>query len=1013
MRYLLFFLLLSNLIYAQLTKIEHSDLFTESDIFINKNGVRYSDMLKFKYIGQMINQDNRKKLYTEDINHEDIKQYFLKLQSRYGDFTLTKVIPEAQWGDTLRINKRTKRQVTIPDFSQLYKIQFEQLIPIDSIAAEIRNIKNVKYVSTPRIMYLCSSPNDPEYTGDYLWSFDSIQAEKAWDITKGNTNIVIGISDHFGGYGALPLHTELSTKVISTIDINAGEFGGHGIEVAGVAGATTNNSTGIASLGWNIPLILADTQAPTADERIQDLVDDEADIINISWGMFGPYNDGNDTDEIKEAIEAAINQGVIVVVAAGNNEAHGEVYCEIYPDRCGLPYVHYPAHYNFGSAGQVIAISGTIEDNGIEGYIENFNYSPGSDPINDPDSAFIDFAAPGTNIKTLSHNSSTGYKHIWSGTSVAAPFVSALAALMLSINDGLTPNDVYDILKATSEKVGSYSYDANGWNTRFGYGRVNAYEALKYTIENYGGTFNQDVTLPAGDAWNIEEGVTLTFESGNSLLVYGELNVNGTSSEKVTFDFTSPSSNSGIKFYSGSEANIEHAVIQNAVYGVRADNGSDVYVKNSEIKDNTYGIYGYYYCDLKITGNYIHDNTYGVQGAYGSTAKLYGNVIEDNSSYGIVGYYGAIFQLGLPYNWSGYNTVRENGGYEVYSFNSNTDIDMYNVSVHDDSGYEIVNSGTTSIYSLNGWFGSNGLSSSGTIVNVSPLGSQPGWEGVLDDDDSSVPKIGINPEIPDKYRGYEGVLALKDIIEDNTKSIGDISSALSDLYTVLRIDYKDNNYDEKDNFYEILVKKSADSKDRILRLQALKYMLSWKILGKNYEQAIELANKILNEFQGEDILEIQLSLVKLYILTGDKTSAEPLLNGIKSKYGLENPFITDLEFELKNYELKSWNKNKFVDQNNDFINSQSMKVSQYQLGSNYPNPFNPATNIAYTLPEKSQVIIKVFDILGREVAELVNDVKETGNYTITFNGSNLASGMYIVNMQAGESTRCIKILLMK
>ncbi len=91
----------------------------------------------------------------------------------------------------------------------------------------------------------------------------------------------------------------------------------------------------------------------------------------------------------------------------------------------------------------------------------------------------------------------------------------------------------------------------------------------------------------------------------------------------------------------------------------------------------------------------------------------------------------------------------------------------------------------------------------------------------------------------------------------------------------------------------------------------------------------------------------------------------------------------------------------------------------YELLQNYPNPFNPVTNIFYSVPEKSQVTIKVYDILGREVVELVNGHREPGTYSISFNGSRLSSGMYVVSMQAGEFSyrrnfsRSRKILLMK
>ena len=70
---------------------------------------------------------------------------------------------------------------------------------------------------------------------------------------------------------------------------------------------------------------------------------------------------------------------------------------------------------------------------------------------------------------------------------------------------------------------------------------------------------------------------------------------------------------------------------------------------------------------------------------------------------------------------------------------------------------------------------------------------------------------------------------------------------------------------------------------------------------------------------------------------------------------------------------------------------------------NYPNPFNPATKINFSIPKTSYVTIKVFDLLGKEVAMLTDEKKSAGNYSLEFNAGNLASGVYFYSMQAGAS----------
>jgi len=86
---------------------------------------------------------------------------------------------------------------------------------------------------------------------------------------------------------------------------------------------------------------------------------------------------------------------------------------------------------------------------------------------------------------------------------------------------------------------------------------------------------------------------------------------------------------------------------------------------------------------------------------------------------------------------------------------------------------------------------------------------------------------------------------------------------------------------------------------------------------------------------------------------------------------------------------------------------------QFGLSQNYPNPFNPTTVISYQLPINSRVALKVYDILGREVATIVNEQKQAGTYQATFDASRLPSGVYIYRIQAGAFTAMKKLLLIK
>jgi len=109
---------------------------------------------------------------------------------------------------------------------------------------------------------------------------------------------------------------------------------------------------------------------------------------------------------------------------------------------------------------------------------------------------------------------------------------------------------------------------------------------------------------------------------------------------------------------------------------------------------------------------------------------------------------------------------------------------------------------------------------------------------------------------------------------------------------------------------------------------------------------------------------------------------------------------------------------KQIDNDGTFVYSKEVEVlnskpSTYQLSQNFPNPFNPSTVISYQLPVSSQVTLKVFDVLGNEVASLVNLQQEAGSYNVTLDASSLASGTYIYRLIAGDFVSTKKLVVLK
>jgi hypothetical protein len=97
----------------------------------------------------------------------------------------------------------------------------------------------------------------------------------------------------------------------------------------------------------------------------------------------------------------------------------------------------------------------------------------------------------------------------------------------------------------------------------------------------------------------------------------------------------------------------------------------------------------------------------------------------------------------------------------------------------------------------------------------------------------------------------------------------------------------------------------------------------------------------------------------------------------------------------------------------DIFEKENNIPAKYYLSQNYPNPFNPTTLISYQLPITGHVTIKVYDILGKEVAKLVDGEKIAGNYKVTFNGSDLSSGIYFYQLRAKSFFETKKLILIK
>jgi subtilisin family serine protease len=296
-----------------------------------------------------------------------------------------------------------------------------------------------------------------------------IKAEYAWSVTMGSSSIKVAVIDE----GVSLNHPDLVATLLSGFDATGNGSGGgpsgndaHGTGCAGIIAANSNNNLGGSGIAPNckiLPVRIAYNSGGswvTDDAKIANGINwawqNGADVLSNSWGGGSP------SSTITNAITAATTsgrggKGSVVVFAAGNSNSA----------------IIYPAYLS-----NVMAIGAMS--------MCNERKTPTScDGENWWGSCFgpeLDVVAPGVKIPTCDLPGAAGYGSgdyvtNFNGTSSATPHVSAICALVLSVNPNLTYSQVYDNIRCTANKVGSYVY-TSGFNNEMGYGRVNVFNAL-------------------------------------------------------------------------------------------------------------------------------------------------------------------------------------------------------------------------------------------------------------------------------------------------------------------------------------------------------------------------------------------------------------------------------------------------------------------------------------------------------------------------------------------------------
>ncbi|HKR05967.1 MAG TPA: S8/S53 family peptidase [Bacteroidia bacterium] len=426
---------------------------------------------------------------TTSVENEKLNSIFNSI----GAAAVAKIFP----AKSAPAQERNAQGLKLVDLSTIYKIEFTADVNLEKTINRIIATGMVEYAEPFYVPHLFFSPNDPSTGLQYFLT--KINAYLAWDVTHGDTNVVIGIVDTGTDWDHPDLADNL--KLNYTDPVNGTDDDGdgyidnyrgwdladsdnnpmvggngnqaHGSHVSGCAAAATNNSSGVASPGFNckfLPVKTSLNSDPNAYlvkgyEGIVYAADHGCSVINCSWGSGGGGQFGQDA-----VTYATINEDALVVCAAGNNASEG---------------AYYPASYQY-----VISVASTGTNDGKSSFS---NYG-----------AFVDVCAPGSGIYSTYYNNTYAFLD---GTSMASPIAAGSAAIIKSQFPSYNALQVGEKLRVTCDNI--YGVAGNGiYQDKLGKGRINLFNALTVAspsvrFENKVSTDNNDDSFVIGDTINI------------------------------------------------------------------------------------------------------------------------------------------------------------------------------------------------------------------------------------------------------------------------------------------------------------------------------------------------------------------------------------------------------------------------------------------------------------------------------------------------------------------------------
>ena len=868
-----------------------------------------------------------------------------------------------------------RKSISKAGLDRIFMIKFLSDVDPQHITAKLKKLDVIEWAEPKYVYPVEYIPNDPFYSTQY--ALQKIKAADAWNISTGDTSIVIAIIDTGVDWD----HPDLAANIWRNWDeipgngmdddgngfvddIRGWDFGGlngtpdndpmedrpdHGTHVAGDASAVTDNSIGISSIGFRskimpVKTIRDDLRSPSGTpfvvygyEGIVYAVNNGAQVINCSWGGGGYSLLG------QEVINYAIANGSLVVAAAGNNNSSDPFY---------------PASYK-----NVLSVAATDEGDMKTSFS---NYGAG-----------VDISAPGINIYSTWQNDTYRFGL---GTSFASPIAAGLAALVKARFPLYNANQIAEQIRTNCDDINSINPD---FINQLGRGRLDAFKSLA------------NVNSKSVRAIDVKFSDELPGGNGDGALQPGEI-------IKVACKFVNylaPTSNLGI--YLESSNNFSNVL--NGIFIAGSKTTLDTFTNSSSAY--TFQI------SHGVPQNYVLSfNLNILDGSYQDFQRV---EVVANPTYSTQS--GNNVSLTITSKGTlAYNDFPNNTQGEGFKFLDGSNLMFEGALMLATSQNKISDAARGSV---------QGSGQNADFTTVQPFiinspGSFADVEGssIINDEGAGINKIGIRAKLSSftfNSANNQNYILLRYSIKNETTTV------LNDLFAGLFFDW--DFADATDDFTAYDSTGNLGYAYRVggnpntwvgTALVSSNDCGFWAINNQGGDGGFSIYDGFTDAEKWQSlsngIAKTQAGAGDIsHVTSGGPYSIQPyqtihIAFAIAAGNNLDELRAAIANARIKHAQIPA------------SINDDEMNLTcGYYLYQNYPNPFNPSTKISWLSPVGSMQTLKIFDVLGNEVAILVNEWKGAGYHEIEFDASKLASGIYYYQLRLDNFIQSRKMILLR